>query len=233
MTEEEKRIRKNLTTKAWHKRNKEARKVYRAKNKEKLIEQGREYRKRNKCEIKKYISDNKDKIAQYHKVYKKEYSRNNKDRIRENGKNYYLKVREDRLCSYKENIEEHRRKNRLYAKNLPAGVSADRCAKYRKAKPQVYRAISQKRRAAKKKACPRWLTQTHLDAIIDLNKIAADLQKLDGVKRHIDHIIPFVNDKVCGLHVPWNMQVLTEHENCTKRNSFDYTYDNNSWRDKL
>lgn len=46
----------------------------------------------------------------------------------------------------------------------------------------------------------------------------------------VDHIIPITNNNVSGLHVPWNLQYLTRVENSKKRNKFDFTYENNLWR---
>lgn len=37
----------------------------------------------------------------------------------------------------------------------------------------------------------------------------------------VDHIIPISNDSVCGLHVPWNMQLLSRIKNSQKGNRFD------------
>ena len=52
--------------------------------------------------------------------------------------------------------------------------------------------------------------------------LESQIRTLDtGIKYEIDHIIPIVHDKVCGLHVPANVQILTKKQNRAKASRFD------------
>ena len=39
-----------------------------------------------------------------------------------------------------------------------------------------------------------------------------------GENVHIDHIVPIISPLVCGLHVPWNLQVIGAGPNMRKSN---------------
>lgn len=73
-----------------------------------------------------------------------------------------------------------------------------------------------KRRA--REAAPKWLTAEQKAHIATLYMQARALTKKTGVKYVVDHIIPLRSPDVCGLHVPWNLQILTHNENCAKSN---------------
>jgi hypothetical protein len=75
-----------------------------------------------------------------------------------------------------------------------------------------------KYRAAKLNATPKWLTINDHNKIEAIYGLASTLQRLTGIKFQVDHIIPLQGKEVRGLHVPWNLQILTKYENISKGN---------------
>ena len=74
------------------------------------------------------------------------------------------------------------------------------------------------RDAAKKSRTPKWLTVDEHWMIEQAYDIAAKRTQVLGIPFHVDHIIPLQGKMVSGLHVPWNLQVITAKENQMKSN---------------
>jgi hypothetical protein len=88
----------------------------------------------------------------------------------------------------------------------------------RKKKPETRYALNAIRRSRKIQACPKWVTKEDHERIKETYKKAISLSKTTGIKFEVDHIIPLQGEIVCGLHVPWNLQVIPKSENIKKSN---------------
>ena len=73
-------------------------------------------------------------------------------------------------------------------------------------------------RASKLNATPKWLTKEQQQQIESFYWLAKLQCELTDTKYHVDHIVPLKGKTVCGLHVPWNLQVLEALDNISKGN---------------
>ena len=78
--------------------------------------------------------------------------------------------------------------------------------------------IEAARNAAKRSASPNWITGEMRAEIAAFYRQSEELSALTGVKHEVDHIVPLRGKTVCGLHLPWNLQVIPAHENRRKSN---------------
>lgn len=109
-------------------------------------------------------------------------------------------------------LEYHRqwyRKNREYMLNYMHKYGQEN-------KAECY-ARSQLRKKRIKRATPPW---SDLKAIVEIYKESERITCETGIQHNVDHIIPLIHPLVCGLHVPANLQILTEEENLKKSNKF-------------
>jgi hypothetical protein len=181
-------------------------KAYREKNKEKIRESKRKHYKENqekiKAKSKKWYLENQDKV--------KEYREENKDKLKEK-MNIYREENKDALSLYS---VEYYRKNK------------DKILEYRRNNKDIVNAATARRRAQRFKATPSWLTEDQLEEIKDFYTMCQMFQIYTGLTYHVDHIIPLQGEDVCGLHVPWNLQILEASENLSKSNKLLEEYSN-------
>lgn len=91
-------------------------------------------------------------------------------------------------------------------------------SQYRTNYPDRVTAKDANRRSKKIKASPNWLSKNDKQMIKDIYKQCKYLSETTGVLHHVDHIVPLNSKIVCGLHVPWNLQILTAEKNLLKGN---------------
>lgn len=70
------------------------------------------------------------------------------------------------------------------------------------------------------KATPDWLTADDWAAMNAVYEEARRLTQDTGIKHQVDHIFPINGKTVSGLHVPGNLQILTQAENVAKSNRY-------------
>jgi 5-methylcytosine-specific restriction endonuclease McrA len=90
--------------------------------------------------------------------------------------------------------------------------------KYKAANPELYKALTSVRKRRHRNATPPWITKEQKLQIRQMYLQAQKLTKMTGERYVVDHIIPLINDSVCGLHLPWNLRVMTQEENLKKSN---------------
>jgi len=107
----------------------------------------------------------------------------------------------------------HTPEQRLAAKR----ANARRCNHKNPARIKANKIKYELQRAA---ATPRWLTAEDWTAMNALYYRARELTKTTGIRYEVDHVVPIAGSNVAGLHVPWNLQILTQAQNVSKSNRY-------------
>lgn len=151
---------------------------------------------------KEWYQKNKERIAKVTKKWRianpdkvkatKEKSRaKRKDKDAEYSKQYRLKNKE-KVAAYN---KEYRKNNtaRIYARN-----------RIRKNKMHQLQT-------------PPWADKSAIEVIYAQ---ARRRSNIEGIQYHVDHIIPLNGDIVSGLHIEYNLQLLSSRDNVAKKNLF-------------
>lgn len=67
------------------------------------------------------------------------------------------------------------------------------------------------------KNAPLWLNDIQLKEIREMYLLSALKKLATGIKHEVDHIDPINGKSSRGLHVPWNLRVVTMKENRLKK----------------
>lgn len=106
-----------------------------------------------------------------------------------------------------ENREKVRQADRRWRKENPE-TAYETLRKSRLKYPERRREQLARYRARMLKATPPWLTEEQQREIQEIYAEAVSLSEETGVPHHVDHIFPLRGKTGCGLHVPWNLQIL-------------------------
>lgn len=162
------------------------------------------------CAPDKYRAKSRQKYqieAARFRTYRKNYYNRASEIERERRKDYYHSNKE---------LEIQRNQNWKAANKVRVKIAQQLWRKENHAKVL---AANSKRRAGINQAAPSWVDKAQLEAIY---KKCKQLSKDTGIKHHVDHIVPLKNKRVCGLHVPWNLQIIPAEVNLRKHNKFNH-----------
>jgi len=198
-------------------------KKYNLKNKEKITKRKKENYLKNKEIISQQAHDNYEKNKESRKMKSSKYYHDNKKNINLKRKNRYAENPNKHIEKSKEyyynNKEKVANSNKLYYLKNKEHLDFTRSL-WIKNNPGRVKAHKAKCAQLRKLRVPKWLTKDDHEQIIEIYNQANELKKSTGIIFHVDHIIPLQGETVSGLHVPDNLQILTEHENTSKGNTY-------------
>jgi hypothetical protein len=166
----------------------------------------------------KWWADNPDQ-HDFIKAYIKKWKKENPEKEKASDRRYEKKNKEKLLARNKDWRKRTPEKQRAYREKRKEYFRT-----WRRNNSDKHNARTAIRRAGLKNATPPWLTKEQKQEMAAFYKSAKTMQIFHEEKFHVDHIEPLkgVNENgehvSCGLHLPWNLQVLTESENCKKKN---------------
>jgi len=164
------------------------------------------------------LRSNCNKCTQHSNIIK--YSEN-KEEIKANSKAYYNENKERLLIKQKILNTKHKQEKPNYHKEYydlnRKEILSKKSIYIQKNLPKII-AKNVKRYATKKQRTPKWLSEDQIKQMQDIYIECDRKTKETGIKHHVDHIEPLQGEDISGLHVPWNLQIITAAQNMTKGN---------------
>lgn len=136
-------------------------------------------------------------------AYKKEYRARTVEKRKEYMQQWHKKNKEAQL----EYLKQYRLDNKEYF------------TQYSKDNRSRILAHTRKRQASLLQRTPPWLDRVSFAEMEFTYEYCGALRSI-GLKYEVDHIVPLQGKVVSGLHVPWNLQVISEFDNRSKANNF-------------
>ncbi len=156
------------------------------------------------CKTCKEVAQKKWRLANSRTEYQKQYRVENRESLLEGKKQWY-----------RDNLDRHKANMKSWAKNNKEDYSAIQ-HRYRLNNLGKFASKETKRRAIKLSALPKWLNKAQQ---VEIEYMYLYNQIMPG-DWHVDHIVPLQGEKICGLHIPGNLQILSATANLVKHNKF-------------
>lgn len=193
---------------------------WREKNQKKKRENDRAYAAANRDRAKEKTKQWALKNPERKRAADKAYAIANADRVKEVARQWREDNKEKIRAAKKLYAQQNNERLRIarsvfYAANIESNRAATRA--WAAANPHRKAASRKERKLSKILATPAWASRSAIE-LFYLH--AQHLTRATGIPHHVDHIVPLRSKWVCGLHVEYNLQVLTGEANLKKRNYF-------------
>ena len=145
----------------------------------------------------------------------------NKQFYNRNQRNYYLENKDElkqRQKTYRQKNKDHISETEKIYRNAHKQRRVINLKEWRNRNRERSNAHFKAHVIRKKTATPPWLTYKQYLEIRSKYRLAKSMTKDTGIRYTVDHIFPLKGLNFCGLHVPWNLQIITGLENSIKSN---------------